>query len=218
MTVRLDHLVIGARSLAEGAAWAEQRLGMPPDGGGRHAAMGTHNALWGLGEAYLEVIAVDPEGVRPDRPRWFGFDDPDVVAGLEVSPALLTWAVAVDDLERLVAAAPVPHSAPQDFARDDLRWQVALPEGPALPLGGAWPLTIRWTAGLHPARRLADRGLRLRRLVVAGAGADRAQAALGAVEADGQVDFRPGEGPTRLGAEIETPRGTVTLRNDSRPD
>ena len=80
--IRLDHLVIAAANLAEGCDWVEARLGVAVAGGGRHASMGTHNALWGLGDCYLEVIAVDPQGARPDRPRWFGFDDREVAARL----------------------------------------------------------------------------------------------------------------------------------------
>ena len=60
MGITLDHIVIAAQSLDEGRAWAEAKLGVPPAGGGHHAAMGTHNALWGMGACYLEVIAVDP--------------------------------------------------------------------------------------------------------------------------------------------------------------
>ncbi|HSF93668.1 MAG TPA: VOC family protein [Thermohalobaculum sp.] len=206
-SIRLDHLVIGAASLAEGRAWAEARLGVPPGGGGVHAAMGTHNALWGLGDCYLEVIAVDPQGARPDRPRWFGFDDPAVQARLAQGPCLLTWAVAVDDIGAL--RPPLPHDAPQDFARDDLRWKVRLPQGAALPLGGAWPLTIQWTDGLHPAKRLPDQGLRLERLEIAGAAAAEAEAALGAVA--GPVAFAPGDGQVRLTATLRTPAGVVSL-------
>lgn len=205
--IRLDHLVIAAASLAEGRDWAEARLRVAAAGGGRHAAMGTHNALWGLGECYLEVIAVDPEGARPDRPRWFGFDDPAVQERLKQGPCLLTWAVSADDLRSI--RPPVPCHPPEHFARDDLRWQVLLPEGAALPLGGAWPLTIQWTEGLHPARRLPDQGLRLERIEVAGAGAAEAQAALGAVT--GPVAFTRGDGPTRLSALIRTPGGVVVL-------
>ena len=75
---RLDHLVVAAASLAEGCAWVEARLGVASPGGGRHANMGTHNALWSLGGSYIEVIAVEPGGTRPERPRWFGLDDPRV--------------------------------------------------------------------------------------------------------------------------------------------
>ena len=205
--IRLDHIVVAAADLAEGRDWVEGLLGVPAAGGGRHEAMGTHNALWGLGESYLEVIAVDPEGVRPERPRWFGFDDAAVRARLARGPCLLSWAVSTGDLAAI--RAPLPCRPPEDFARDDLRWLVVLPEGAALPLGGAWPLTIRWTHGLHPARRLPDQGLRLGRLEIAGAGAAEAQAALGAVA--GPVVFAPGDGPVRLSAAIRTAGGVVRL-------
>lgn len=204
---RLDHLVIAAASLTEGRGWAEGLLGVPAVGGGRHVSMGTHNALWGLGESYLEVIAVDPEGVRPDRPRWFGFDDEAVQARLAKGPYLLTWAVSTDDLAAV--RAPMPCHPPEDFARDDLRWQVVLPEGAALPLGGAWPLTIRWTHGVHPAQRLPDQGLALDRFEVAGAGVAETQAALGPV--GGPVAMTPGDGPLRLSARINTPGGVVAF-------
>jgi len=104
---------------------------------------------------------------------------------------------------------PVPHGPPQDFARDDLRWQVMLPEGAALPLDGAWPLTIRWTHGRHPAERLPDQGLRLERLTIGGAGAAAAREALGPVA--GPVVFAPGDRPVQLSAEIRTPGGAVRL-------
>ena len=205
--IRLDHIVVAAASLAEGRDWVEERLGVAAAGGGRHEAMGTHNALWGLGESYLEVIAVDPAGARPERSRWFGFDDGAVQARLAQGPCLLTWAVSTGDLAAI--RAPVPCHPPEDFARDDLRWLVVLPEGAALPLGGAWPLTIRWTHGLHPARRLPDRGLRLERFEIAGAGAAEAKAALGPVA--GPVVFTPGDGPLRLSAAIRTAGGVVTF-------
>jgi hypothetical protein len=124
---------------------------------------------------------------------------------LERGPCLLTWAVSTDDLAAL--RPPVPCRPPEGFARDDLRWQVILPEGAALPLGGAWPLTIRWTQGLHPAKRLPDQGLRLERLEIAGAGAAEAEAALGAVV--GPVVFVPGDRPLRVSAAVSAPRGTV---------
>lgn len=204
---RLDHLVVGAADLEAGRAWLEARLGVPAQGFGRHARMGTHNALWGLGESYLELIAIDPAGRAPDRPRWFGLDDPGVQARLAAGPALLTWAVAVDDLAAL--RPPVTCDPPLGLARDDLTWQVRLPEGRGLALGGAWPLTIRWTAGVHPSKRLPDQGLRLERLDIAGRGAAESRAALG--EVAGPVVFTEADGPTRLTALIRTPGGVVSL-------
>lgn len=205
--IRLDHIVVAAAKLEEGRAWIEARLGVAAEGGGRHAMMGTHNALWGLGESYLEVIAIDPEGAAPERPRWFGLDDPALGERLSHGPALVAWAVAVDDLEAL--APPVPCDPPTAFARDDLTWEVRLPKGRELPLGGAWPLTIRWTSGTHPARRLPAQGLSLERLEIAGAGAAETREALG--DLAGPVVFTATGGRTRLSALIRTPGGTVSL-------
>ncbi len=73
---KLDHLAIVAPTLEEGVAYVEKTLGVPMAAGGKHPEMGTHNRLLRLGDdIYLEVIAVDPEAPRPERPRWFGLDD-----------------------------------------------------------------------------------------------------------------------------------------------
>ena len=72
----LDHLVVAAANLAAGIAFVAELTGVTPQPGGKHVAMGTHNALMRLGErAYLEVIAIDPDGATPPRPRWFDLDD-----------------------------------------------------------------------------------------------------------------------------------------------
>jgi hypothetical protein len=67
----LDHVVIAAGDVAAGAPAVERVLGVPLAGGGKHDRMGTHNRLLRLGsDAYPELIAIDPEGTPPDRPRW----------------------------------------------------------------------------------------------------------------------------------------------------
>ena len=71
MRPALDHLVIAAADLASGQRWLEERLGVPLQPGGEHALFGTHNALLNMGDAYLEVIAVNPAAPPPARPRWF---------------------------------------------------------------------------------------------------------------------------------------------------
>src|SRR6185312_3978330 len=87
----LDHLTVAALSLDEGVAHVRRALGVEIPPGGAHPIMGTHNHLMQLGNSvFLEVIAPDP-GVTPQRPRWFGLDDPDMHRRLACSPRLLTW-------------------------------------------------------------------------------------------------------------------------------
>ena len=99
-SVVLDHLVVAAQALAEGCAFIEAQLGVRPQPGGKHVAMGTHNAMLGLGpKQYLEVIAIDPEGVNPARPRWYDLDEPRMRAALAEGPRLIHWAAQTDDIE-----------------------------------------------------------------------------------------------------------------------
>jgi hypothetical protein len=41
--------------------------------------------------AYLEIIAIDPDGVAPPHPRWFGLDEPALQRALEAGPRLIHW-------------------------------------------------------------------------------------------------------------------------------
>ena len=59
----IDHIVIGARTLEDGARYIEELLGVKPVQGGAHPGVGTHNMLLGMGSGcYIEVIA--PERAR----------------------------------------------------------------------------------------------------------------------------------------------------------
>ena len=79
--------------------------GVTLTGGGKHAAMGTHNRVLKLGPGqYLEVIAIDPEGRQPDFPRWFNLDDPGFQARLKIRPRLITWVVRTDNVDALAEA------------------------------------------------------------------------------------------------------------------
>ena len=156
----LDHLVVAARTVDEGAAWIRARLGVEMLAGGRHATMGTHNRVLPLGQGvYLEVIAIDPEGIVPARPRWFGLDEPATARLLSQGPALLHWAERTDDLE---AAA---RSSPDDveivaFERGPYRWRMALTRDGSLPGHGLRPTLIEWHSA-HPTQAMADCGCNL---------------------------------------------------------
>ena len=98
MSARVDHLVVGAADLASGMRWIEDRIGVAPIAGGAHEGLGTHNALVGLGDRYLEVLAPDPEQPTATSP---------LVEQLRAlpTPELLTIAVATSGL-----SDPIPMS------------------------------------------------------------------------------------------------------------
>lgn len=196
----LDHLVVCARTLEEGTAAVEAILGLPLQPGGRHGAMGTHNRLLSLGpDAYLEVIAIDPDAPPPGRPRWFGLD------AWRGPPALGAWVVRVDDLDAALAAAPEGTGEPLDLARGDLLWRMGVSPFGAAPLGGAYPSLIEWRS--EPAtRRLPDAGCRLARLEIETPHEAALREALAPLlAADDRI--RLARGPLAFRAVIETPRG-----------
>jgi len=205
MTTKLDHIIIGCLDLNADQAAVAMKLGMPPAARGKHDMMGTHNALWNMGDFYIELVAIDPEAPDPGRPRWFGLGDPGMQEHPKDGPRLINWAVSTDDAEALVAAAPVALGPVESFARSDLRWNVAVPVDGLPGKDGAFPLTIQWTEGVHPAERLPDMGFRCEALTVSHPDAAEITAALGAV--DGPVEISAG--PAALSCRIRRSDGQI---------
>lgn len=157
----LDHLVVAARSLDEGAAWIEAKLGVPVAGGGKHALMGTHNRLLKLDAGrYLEVIAVDADAPPPGRPRWFDLDSPAMHARLAKGPALIHWVERTDDLDLALKSYPEKVEA-LSLSRGEYRWRMGVPRDGRLPGNGAMPTLIQWEGGLHPWNALPESGVSL---------------------------------------------------------
>lgn len=206
--MELDHIAVTAETLEEGAAAVEAALGVTLQPGGTHPAMGTHNRLLGLGDVYLEVIAVDSESEAPERPRWF---DMDRFRG----PARLTnWIVRCADLAAEVARAPEGVGVTMGFSRGDLRWRMAVPADGILPFDGAFPALIEWQGAGHPVERLADRGCRLVGLTVGHPEAEALRAALRQTLSGRLLAPRVEivEGAVKaLRAEIATPHGLRVL-------
>ena len=207
--IRIDHIVFAARDLAEGRSWMAARLGLPAQGGGAHPGMGTHNALWRLGAAYLEVIAPDPDAPPPGRARLFGLDLPETAERLAAGPALLAWVAATDDLDAARAAATEDFGPALPLSRGDLAWRLTVTADGVPPLGGALPALIEWPPGAHPVERMEDRDLRLARLACGTREAARARAALEALGGAGLIDLAPGGDRAALSCVIETPSGRV---------
>ncbi len=156
-----DHLVVAARTLDEGAAWVESKLGVAPVPGGKHPVMGTHNRLLFIGPGqFLEVIAIDPDAPAPGRPRWFDLDQPAMRTTLERSPALIHWAERIDDLDAALREYPEAVEV-LGLERGRHRWRIAVPRDGRRPGGGTLPTLLQWGHGPHPSDVLPDTGVRL---------------------------------------------------------
>lgn len=202
MSTRLDHLIVTAPTLAEGVAAVEASLGVAMNAGGQHVLMGTHNAVLRLGpQEYLEVIAVDPAGTAPTRPRWFGLSHPVHKSGLA------HWALAARDIDAWAANLGFAAEEVIPMQRGDFAWRISVPTDGHLPEGGVVPSLIQWDTGGHPAERLPDAGCRLLALVLQHPEPARVAARLESVDfEDSRLRIQHHEQPG-LKALIGTPVG-----------
>jgi Glyoxalase-like domain len=222
VNTQLDHLVIAAATLEQGADWCEALLGVRPLAGGRHAAMGTHNLVMkldapGTAHRYLEIIAIDPQAEAPGRPRWFGLDDSALQADLAQRGPRLINAVARStmlDMHRWgliqIGIQPgEPFAMSRPSAQADLAWEILLKPDGRLLYGGALPSLIQWK-GPHPAQALPDSGVVLQRLQAQGL-----PPRVGDVLRTQGMVFEPAASPApRLMATLRGPAGEVVLGSD----
>jgi hypothetical protein len=211
----IDHIVVVAPTLAAGAKFVEDALGVAPQPGGAHARMGTHNLVLRLGNTvYLEIMAADPAACAPERPRWFGLDDLAVTA----TPRLATWVARTNDIHAAQEACATTAGPVEPMTRGDLSWRITIPQDGGLPLAGCAPTFIQWDGNIHPASALTDVGCRLSALDLFHPDPDRIKEILTAVNFDGcvrphgfDVHSLPEGASPYLVAHIETPHGMRTL-------
>jgi hypothetical protein len=224
-TLSLDHLVVAARTLDEGAQFVADTLGAELTAGGTHPLMRTHNRLINLwGGAYLEVIAIDPSAAEATatasaasgaaagrRARLFALDDPETHARLARGPYLAHWVVRVERPKNLVRwQAQYPERIPPvvPMTRGDFAWGLSVPEDGTFPSwqgagGGIVPTLIQWDTPLHPSARLPESGLRLKSLTGFHPRADDVQAQLDWLGVSDLIRLENTEGEPALAAEIE---------------
>lgn len=225
MKLALDHLVIAAPTLDDGAAHVAGLLGVAPQPGGAHPAMGTHNRVLGLyGGIYIEVIAIDPAAAAPARPRWFGLDTDAVRQRLSDGPFLLTWAARVarpTDLSVWQAQFPERIAPVIPMTRGDLRWRITVPEDGSLPAwegeagpagDGLLPSLIQWDVAAPPGEQLPRQDLALRRLCGQHPRAELLRQGLAWLGGESLIALEHTDGMPLLTAEIDTPQGVRTLR------
>jgi hypothetical protein len=207
----LDHLVVAATTLADGIDYVATVTGVAPQPGGRHVAMGTHNALLKLGaRVYLEIIAVDPQGTKPPRPRWFDLDNPVLQSELLERPRLIHWVARTDAIDRAAGGCLLALGPVHAMARGDYRWRITIPDNGTLPASGIVPTLIQWDVPQHPADTLPASGVTLAQLAATCRDPAPVRAALAALGLDGTIAVTF-DRETRFAAMLRTPRGVMTL-------
>ncbi|HEX3428584.1 MAG TPA: VOC family protein [Candidatus Limnocylindrales bacterium] len=135
MLLGIDHVVLACADPDATAAVLESRLGLAASAGGRHDALGTENRLIWLGDAYLELVGVFDPALAAQS--WLGRP---VLAALEggADGGLVTWAIAVDDLDDTLRWAPPEGGLlgplHGERRRPDgrlVRWRLARPDAPS---------------------------------------------------------------------------------------
>jgi len=203
--IHFDHFAVAGLTLVEASEYVQHALGVPLQTGGRHAHFGTYNQLLGLGDFYIEAIAIDPTAPAPDYPRWFDLNN---FAG---NPRITNWICATADLDALLRECPFEVGTPLALQRDHLRWRFTNPQSGNLPMDGACPALIDWGDTPHPAKSLVDQVCRLQRFVVQHPEASTLEAFFAPRMDCPWLVFEQGSA-VAFEAEIDTPHGRRVLR------
>lgn len=149
---RVDHLVYATPSLDRGIKEIEDLLGVRAAAGGQHPGRGTRNALVALGpNAYLEIIAPDPDQPTPASPRAFGLDT-------VTRSRLVTWAAKttnVDSIHDRALANDILLGRADAGSRrrlDGVLLSWRFTNSTTLVGDGIVPFFIDWGGSPHPAR------------------------------------------------------------------
>ena len=165
--------------------------------------MGTHNLLLRLGDdIFLEVIAVNPDAEKPDRPLWFGLD-----SVTEKTPATLkSWVVRTTEIKEKCNDSSEFLGDIEPMRRGDLHWLMTIPGSEVLPLHQGAPMLIQWEATSHPASTLADQGLSLLELQIHSPDSNRIKTLIRSIDLKGNVKVVDSRDP-KIIAWIDTPDG-----------
>lgn len=184
-------------------------LGVRAALGGRHPALGTRNALLGLGPGrYFEILGPDPDAPRPAVPRPMGLDDLR-------EPRLGSWAAKASSLDVFATRAAargidIGRVRTGSRMRPDgvtVSW-TSTDSAMAHRMDGLVPFFIDWGDSPHPSES-APSGCELVELCAEHPRAEALRSALVLLGLELRVDT--GQAPA-LEATLRSPAGTVTLR------
>jgi hypothetical protein len=232
LQTNIDHLVVAARSLAEGTAWCEATLGITPQVGGEHEQFGTHNCLFKIATpryptAYFEIIAINPDASAQKlsaNKRWFDLDDDGLQASIAQHPALIHFVVGTTDIEfasnnwkaQGLDVGPVVH-AQRQTNKGLLNWQITVRNDGQRLFDGTLPTLIQWgkpnesePMRLHPSNSLPQSGVSLQSVTVSHPASDKLICAYKAVHLR---DIEMTSGEANISAHLQTPKGLVVLQS-----
>lgn len=210
--LKLDHLTVIAPTLAEGVDHVRTCLDLDVPFGQRHGYMGTYNHLLQLGDmVYLEIVALDPDGHRPDRARWFGLDDQEQVRrDWDAGRRLRGWVARTDDIDGVLKGREDVFGRKVALPMDDPSFDFAIPDDGSLPLGGAAPSLIDRRGKPRSMASIADLDARLRGFSLQHPDAERVAALLEDMVIDRPPVITQGA-ELRYRAQIETASGIREL-------
>ena len=138
MDLWLDHVVVAVPDLDAASAALERRHGLKATPGGRHPALGTHNAVVPLGGAYIEVVAVADEQLAATNE--FGRA---ALRARDGGPRFMGWVLRTEAIEDAAAAwqshvVPLSRRTPSG---QEIRWRMVGLEHAGDP---GRPMIIEW--------------------------------------------------------------------------
>jgi hypothetical protein len=234
MQTQIDRLVVAATSLDQGVQWCEALFGITPALGGEHALFGTHNRLFKIATptfpmAYFEIIAINPEAVRPKKTttlhphRWFDLDNPELQKKITKEPRLIHFVASTPDIKAARMAlrmegidrGPAIH-AERQTNKGILHWQISVRSDGQRLFDGALPTLIQWgkpgatePLRLHPRNTLPRSGVTLQSLDINHPSAEKLQAAYASM---GLRGISISDEPASIKATLKTPKGIVVLQ------
>lgn len=201
-----------APTLAEGVAHVRECLDLDVPFGQRHVYMGTHNHLLQLGDTiYLEIVALDPEGVNPGRARWFELDDrKQVRRDWDAGRRLRGWVARADPIDDVLKDREAIFGRKVGLPMDAPAFDFAVPDDGSLPWGGAAPSLIDRRGKARSMASIADLGARLRGFSLEHPEADAIAALLLELGAERAPVITYGP-ELRYRAQLDTPAGLKEL-------
>ncbi len=211
--LELDHITVIAPTLTEGVLHVKNCLDIDVPFGTRHEYMGTHNHRLQLGNnIYLEIVALDPDGVAPARTRWFGLDNQDKVrSDWNEGRCLRGWVANTTAIDAVVSIHGAIFGGKVSLPTLNPTFDFTIPRDGSLPLDGVAPSIIDHQGDPTSMASIPDLGARLRSLTLE----HPEPAAIEALYRELSIALPPAvvQAPKiRYQALIETPGGLKELR------